>query len=209
VTTYGAAEFAAEYGLTPEQREQAERYAALLLETQSHTNLIGAATIPDLWRRHFADSAQLLALGPEGGRWVDLGSGAGFPGLVLAILNQPVTLIESRQKKAAFLARTAEALGLGDRVEVRAERIESSPAYKAAAITCRALAPVARLFDWGLRFAQHNTVWILPKGATVDSELSKAATRFRFDHRLVPSRTAANGRIVVAHNVFHVKQGRR
>lgn len=203
------AEFAAEYGLTPEQREQTEAYAALLLETQSHTNLIGAATIPELWRRHFADSAQLLALGPDEGRWVDLGSGAGFPGLVLAILGAPVTLIESRQKKAAFLARTAEVLGLADRVEVRSERIESSPAHKAAAITARALAPVAQVFDWGLRFAQQNTLWILPKGATVDSELSQAAARFRFVHHLVPSRTAADGRVVIARDVFHVKQVRR
>lgn len=206
--TYGADAFVFEYGLTTEQRAQCEAYAVMLLETQAHTNLIGAATLPELWRRHFADSAQLKPHGATTSRWLDIGSGAGFPGVVLAILGETVELVEARRKKASFLERTVERLGLAGRARVHAERIEALAPFEAATITARALAPVAQLFDWGLRFAAQETRWVLPKGASVEAELSEARLRFRFEHRLVQSRTAAEGRIMVANGiarVFHVE----
>lgn len=199
--SYGPEDFAAEYGLGAAQLEQCKAYAALLLETQEHTNLIGPATIPELWRRHFADSAQLLALGPAEGVWLDLGAGAGFPGLVLAILGARVHLVESRRKKAAFLERVADVLGLTDRVRVSPERIEALKPVAVAAVTARALAPVAQLFDWGLPFAAQSTRWILPKGSQVASELRAAEERFHFGYRLHPSRTAPDSFILLADHV--------
>lgn len=205
---YGAAEFVSEFGLGHEQREACEHYAALLLETQAHTNLIGPATVQELWLRHFGDSAQILAHGKPYGHWLDLGSGAGFPGLVLAILGARVELVESRLKKAAFLVRVVEALGLQSNVRVHAARIEAIEAVLVDCITARAVAPVAQLFDWGLPFAAQSTRWVLPKGRTVESELSEARRRFMFNVELRPSRTSADGQIVCATAVtpmFHVE----
>lgn len=198
--SYDAAAFAAEYGLGAEARAQCEAYAALLLETQAHTNLIGPATVPELWLRHFSDSAQVLTLG-QPGRWLDIGSGAGFPGIVLAIMGADVDMIEARQKKAAFIGRVIEALGIGARARVHAARVEQMAPFPAANITARALAGLDQLFDWGLPFAARSTRWILPKGAGVAAEIEAAARRWQFTHRLAPSRTAAEGRIVVAADV--------
>jgi len=197
---YDAAAFAEDYGLSAEARARCAAYAALLLETQAHTNLIGPATVPELWLRHFSDSAQLLALGRDG-RWLDIGSGAGFPGIVLAIMGADVDMIEARQKKAAFIARVIEALDLGDRARVNGVRVEQMAPFQAANITARALANLDQLFDWGRPFAARSTRWILPKGASAAPELDAAAQRWRFTHRLVNSQTAEAGRIVVAAEV--------
>jgi 16S rRNA (guanine527-N7)-methyltransferase len=139
--------------LTPVSREtlaRLDRFVALLLETQSHTNLISAGTVPELWTRHVADSLQLLDLASEAKIWVDLGSGAGFPGLVIAcaLADRPqvaVHLVESTGKKAAFLRNVAETLALPATVHhARAEQF--SPNFTAEVITARAVAPLPNLF---------------------------------------------------------------
>src|SRR3546814_4300310 len=172
-------------------------YATLLVEWQARMNLVGPATLPHLWARHFLDSAQLLDHAP--GRpldWLDLGSGAGFPGLVIAIMRPDVTmtLVESRAKKCAFLKAVAERCGVADRVTVLGERAEALPPARFDVISARALASLAPLFGWGLRFAESDPLWLLPKGASVESELAEARKTFGFSAPLSPSLKLAERR---------------
>lgn len=178
-------------------------YAAMLEDWQTRMNLVGPSTLPMLWGRHFADSAQLLPLAGSDKRWLDIGAGAGFPGLVIALLDPGahVTMVESIAKKCRFLEAVVEALQLGDRVRVANRRIEDLPAEVFDVITARALAGLDQLFRWGLRFAGAETRWLLPKGAKVAEELANAGRSFDYRHRLVPSCTDAAARIVVASKV--------
>lgn len=195
--------FAAEFDVSRETLLHLDRYAELLTEWQQRMNLVGPSTLPHVWDRHFRDSAQLLPIAGLGKRWLDIGAGGGFPGLVLAILDPKAhfMLVESIAKKCAFLTNVAQETSTAQRVIVNNARIESIKAEPFDVITARAAAPLATLFEWGLRFAGPATRWILPKGARVQEELASAATRFHFDHQLIPSRTDSAARIVVAGNV--------
>lgn len=157
-----------------------EAYAALLRKWQKAINLVSGATLDDLWRRHFLDSAQLLPLlaPPQAGDGgiTDLGSGAGFPGLVLAILSgRPTYLVESDQRKAAFLGEAARATGCADRVKIHCARIEAAKPWTAGTVTARALAELGQLLDWTSPFVGPDTVLLFPKGAKADEELTAAA----------------------------------
>lgn len=196
----GRAAFAAGLAVSRETLLRFDRYAALLDEWQERMNLVGAATLPEIWTRHFADSAQLVELAKPGS-WLDIGAGAGFPGLVAALLGAgPVHLVESTAKKARFLETVAAELALKE-VTVHSARVEAMPAFPVATITARACAPLARLFEWGSRFAQADTTWLLPKGESVEDELADARRSFAFHVKQVPSRTDPRGRIVVATDV--------
>jgi 16S rRNA (guanine527-N7)-methyltransferase len=153
-----------------------ETYAALLVKWQKAINLVSGATLADLWRRHFLDSAQLLPLLPEGdGAITDLGSGAGFPGLVLALMSgRPTILIESDQRKAAFLGEVARATGCAGRVQIHAARIEAVKPWAAPVITARALADLGQLLDWAAPFVTTDTICVFPKGAKAEEELTQA-----------------------------------
>ncbi len=156
-----------------------EAYAALLRKWQKAINLVSGATLDDLWRRHFLDSAQLLPLlappGAGDGSITDLGSGAGFPGLVLAILSgRPTRLIESDQRKAAFLGEAARAAGCAGRVQIHAARVEALKPWTAGTVTARALAELGQLLDWAAPFVGPDTVLLFPKGARADEELTAA-----------------------------------
>jgi 16S rRNA (guanine527-N7)-methyltransferase len=133
--------------------------------------------------------------------WLDLGSGAGFPALVLARL-APGTfhLVESTAKKCAFLAAAAETLGVADRVVIHNTRIEALPVFAADIVTARACASLSQLFAWGEAFARRGR-WLLLKGRTAADEVAAAARDFTFDHRLVASRTEPQARIVDARTV--------
>jgi len=135
----GREAFAAEYGIDDALLARFGMYADALMQAQSQMNLVGPATLADIWGRHFADSAQLLPLGVVG-PWLDLGAGAGFPGMVLALLGARVDLVEATGKKANFLEETAAQLGLGDRVRVHHARAELMVPFPVANITARALA---------------------------------------------------------------------
>ncbi len=180
-----------------------DTYAALLTEWQQRMNLVGASTLEHIWQRHFADSAQLIALAPAGASWLDIGAGGGFPGLVIALLDPAarLTLVESVGKKCNFLTEVATATGTIERVTVANARIEALPAGTVEVITARACAALGQLFDWGLRFAGAQTRWLLPKGARAGEEVALARQHFAFDAELVPSRTDVAARIVVASNV--------
>jgi 16S rRNA (guanine527-N7)-methyltransferase len=205
-----AADRARALAIVPVSRETAarlDRLVELLLEWQKRTNLIAPSTISTLWTRHVADSLQLLALAPEAKRWVDLGSGAGFPGLVVAcaladIPGAEVHLVESNAKKAAFLreaARRANALAVVH--AVRIEDFVKTFSGQLDAITARALAPLQDLLTLAYPLMKTGAKGLFLKGQDVDAELTPASKCWSMDMELVPSKTNSRGRIVVVHGL--------
>lgn len=185
-----------------------ERFVALLLDWQRRINLVAPSTLDRLWQRHVLDSAQLLPLLPPGTqRLLDLGSGAGFPGLVLAILGVPeVHLVEADRRKAAFLreaARVTDARG----VHIHACRIEELQPFPVQVVTARALAPLDRLLALAAPFLEQGAVGIFLKGADVDAELTAARRSWTMHVERVPSLTSPEGCILIVREVRRV--GRR
>lgn len=158
-------------------RETMERlgsFANFVEEQAAHQNLISASTLPHIWQRHIVDSAQLLRfVSPRAGElWIDLGSGAGFPGLVVALLTPcTVVLVESRGLRIAFLEDAIDLLGLEDRVSVAGLALERMETEEADYISARAFAPLPRLLNGAARFSTGNTRWLLPKGRNARTEL--------------------------------------
>jgi 16S rRNA (guanine527-N7)-methyltransferase len=153
--------------------ERLERLVALLAAENAQQNLVSAASLGAVWVRHIADSAQLLRHVPRGtSPWLDLGTGAGFPGLVIASLRPEcaVILVESRKRRIAWLESVSAALGL-DNVTVCGDRLEDVPTQRVAAISARAFAPLDRLLDLSARFSTSDTLWLLPKGRSAQQEL--------------------------------------
>ena len=183
---------------TAEQWARLERFAALLVAENDRQNLIAASTIPTLWVRHIADSAQLLALDRGGeGLWIDLGSGPGLPGLVVAILsNRPMLLVESRKRRCVFLRSVAAALRL-DHVEVAEAPLERVATRPAATISARAFAPLDRLIDLSARFSTESTRWLLPKGRNAVKELASLPQTWQNLFHVEHSRTDTDSRILV------------
>jgi 16S rRNA (guanine527-N7)-methyltransferase len=202
--------------LTPVSRETLERldrFAALLLEWQQRTNLIAPSTVPYLWTRHIADSLQLLEIAPDARVWVDLGSGGGFPGLVLAcaLAGTPgahVHLIESHGKKAAFLREAQRLTAAPASVEaMRIEEFVTTFEGPVDVVTARAVAPLKSLFQQVFPLlGKSGAIALFPKGQHAELELREAcespvAQAWAMDATLVPSRTDPAGRIVVIRNV--------
>ena len=179
-----------------------DQFVALLLEENQRQNLIAQSTVDGIWNRHVVDSAQLIRFAPRpDSSWLDIGSGAGFPGLVIAILTLgPVTLVEPRKLRADFLQRAVVALGLADRVTVHAVKVERMTG-SFDVITARAVARVGDL----LRISQHlstdKTIWVLPKGKSAQSELDEARRTWQGEFRLEPSETSGEAAILVAAGV--------
>lgn len=193
--------FAAAFDVPRGTLAKLETYAALLIAWQERMNLVAPSTLATVWDRHFADSAQLAAFAGEPTTWLDLGSGAGFPALVLALLAPGhFHLVEATAKKCRFLAEVAAALDLADRVTIHNCRIERLPALSVDIITARACASLVQLFDWGLPHAS-KARWLLLKGRTASDEVAAARAMFAFDCTLIPSRTDPDARIVDAQRV--------
>lgn len=193
---------------TARQRDRLDRFGAMLVAENAHQNLIAASTIPNLWVRHIADSAQLLALDQRDGDglWLDLGSGAGLPGLVVAILSgRPVALVESRKRRCEFLRAVASELELGhvEVVEAPLERIE---ARAAATISARAFAPLDKLIDLSTRFSTESTRWLLPKGRNAVKELALLPEPWQRMFHVEQSRTDAESQILVGTGQIGEKQ---
>ena len=184
-----------------------EQFAELIIEENERQNLLGATTVPGLWNRHILDGAQLLGLTNGEGSWCDIGSGAGLPGLVIAILGgTPMTLIEPRRLRADFLRQAIERLGL-EQVAVeqrKAERVVGQFDF----ITARAVAKLDRLFGLACHLAHDGTRWVLPKGESVKSELDEASATWQGSFRLVPSQTHEQAAIVVAEHVRRRGRGK-
>jgi 16S rRNA (guanine527-N7)-methyltransferase len=189
-----AEEFAALLHVSRETLERFRAYLDLLTRWQAKINLVGAATLADPWRRHLLDSGQIAKLLPDG-PILDIGSGAGFPGLVLAILGAgPVHLVESDARKAAFLAEAIRATGAAARVHC--SRIERLDPFPVAAITARAAAPLIRLLDWSERFLNPAIEGIFLKGAHAEDELTEAAKEWKMRVERVPSMSDPAGTIL-------------
>lgn len=190
------------------QWEQLERFAGLLVAENDRQNLIAASTIPNLWVRHIADSAQLLALDQRDGDgvWLDLGSGAGLPGLVVAILSdRPMALVESRKLRCEFLRGVAEELNL-EHVEVVEAPLERIEARVAATISARAFAPLDKLIDLSTRFSTESTRWLLPKGRNAVKELALLPEPWQRMFHVEQSRTDAESQILVGTGQIGEKQ---
>ena len=185
-------------------RETMDRLDSLvdvLRRENEHQNLVSRGTLDQVWLRHIGDSAQLLRFSPAAqASWVDLGTGAGFPGLVIAALHEgPVTLIEERRLRVEFLAQAAQAMGVT--VEILGQKAERVPPRSFDVISARAFAPLGKLIDLGARFSTKKTVWALPKGRNAQSELEALESSWQGEFRLEPSLTDAEAGIIVATGV--------
>jgi 16S rRNA (guanine527-N7)-methyltransferase len=191
--------------LTPVSREteaRLDRYVDLLLEWQAKTNLVAPSTLPNLWTRHISDSLQLLTLAPSAKIWVDLGSGGGFPGVVLAcalaeISGGIVHLVERNAKKAAFLREalrvtsspgTVHLADIGDSVERITGPVDC--------VTARAVAPLHRLIGFAAPWVSRGAKALFLKGQDVEAELTEATKYWNVTPHLHPSRTGGHGWIV-------------
>ena len=193
-----------------ETEDRLESFVRAVIAENEHQNLISAATLPHVWSRHVVDSAQLLHLRPADSSlpWLDLGTGAGFPGMIIAIMADfPVILVESRRKRFEFLRSQAEALGL-DNAIVHAGRLETLATREAGVISARAFAPLSRIFELAHRFSTEKTCWLLPKGRSVREELASAASSWQGVFHVKPSLTDAEAAIIVASGVSPRKNAR-
>jgi 16S rRNA (guanine527-N7)-methyltransferase len=208
----GPSDFAVAFSVSRETLERLKTYAALLQKWQKTINLVAPSTLNQVWHRHFADSAQILALAPPNSQnWVDLGSGAGFPGLVVAILLAPdtpkgqtrVTLIESDSRKAAFLREVARAVAVP--VDILPLRIEAAPTRISVpgvdVVSARALAPLEKLLELSQPLIKPTTTALFLKGREVSREVQDAELKWKFDIELTQSVTDAEARIVCITNL--------
>ena len=205
-SVYLAADRERALAITPVPRETVElldRFVELLLSWTARTNLIARSTVPAVWTRHIADSLQLLPLASEAKCWIDLGSGAGFPGIVLACAltgraGAVVHLVESIGKKAAFLREAVHQLELA--AEVHAIRIEDfvkNSKLQPDVVTARALAPLDELLKLAQPLLKTGAQGLFPKGQDVEGELTRASKYWNIDAQLVLSQTSPQARIVV------------
>ena len=192
--------------LTPVSRETSarlDRFVELLLSWQSHTNLIARSTVPVLWTRHIADSLQLVDLAPRAKTWIDLGSGAGFPGIVIACAladtdGAGTHLVESIGKKATFLREAVQATGAPGIVHaMRVEDFVDKEPESIDVVTARALAPLPKLLTLAYPLLKRGALGLFPKGQDVASELTDAAKYWKIDASLIASRTDEKAQIVV------------
>jgi 16S rRNA (guanine527-N7)-methyltransferase len=203
LTIRGPEEFAEVFKVPRETINRLAHYGEILANWRKRTNLVSASTLPELWSRHFADSAQLYALAPNARLWLDLGSGAGFPGLVVAIIQtgKPdfrMHLIEANQKKCAFLAEVARETKAP--VDIHVMRIEdlaeSAQSLKPDVVSARALAALPRLFELAVPFFGERTEGLFPKGREAETEIEAAQEDWDFGFRLHQSLTARDSHII-------------
>lgn len=184
-----------------------EQFGARIVDENSRQNLISATTIPELWNRHLTDSAQLIPLvesAPSAGGWLDIGSGAGFPGIVAAMLlpARPVILVEPRAKRAALLEAIAQDFALTN-VEVHQSKVERIDlAVPAAIVSARAVAALDTLFAIAHRQTTPDTIWVLPKGRSAEDEVDVAKRNWRGTFHVERSITDPASSIVVARGVI-------
>ncbi|MDE2227603.1 MAG: 16S rRNA (guanine(527)-N(7))-methyltransferase RsmG [Alphaproteobacteria bacterium] len=188
--------FAKLTGVSRETLERFQAYVTLLTAWNRRINLVGPNTIGDIWRRHILDSAQLMPLLPDEARVVvDIGSGAGLPGLILSILGVPeVHLIESDQRKAVFLREAQRVTGAP--VTIHAQRAERLAPLPADAVVARAIAPVDNILLMVDKFLTPYTICLFLKGKGIEQELTRLPSALKMKARILPSRSDPTGRIL-------------
>lgn len=201
------AEFQTRRSATPAQMADLETLIARLTTANAVMNLVGPDTIPDVWNRHIFDSAQLLDLAPDAATWADLGAGAGFPGLVLAILlkdraDSHVWLVDSLGKRCRFLQDVVDALSL--RATVVNGRAEDQR-ITVEVVTARALAPMDRLLGYAQPYLQRGAQGLFLKGEKAEAELIEARKLWQFESILSVSRSDPRGRIVSVRSLRRVQ----
>jgi 16S rRNA (guanine527-N7)-methyltransferase len=198
IDSFGPEKFAAQTNVSRETLARLKAYADILADWNARHNLVAKSTLPDLWRRHFWDCAQLAPLIPDTARTLaDLGSGAGFPGLVIAAMRPDlaVTLHEATTKKCAFLQAAADRIGIS--VAIQNARLEDLPQRPFDVVTARALAPLSRLLTYAQKFVDPNSVCLFLKGQNVGSELTEAHKYWNITASQVPSQTDPSAAIVI------------
>ena len=187
-------------GVSRETMDALDRLAGFVADEAKHQNLVSAATLGSMWQRHIADSAQLLRFAepqPEE-HWVDLGSGAGFPGLVIALLAPcRMTLVESRGLRIAYLEKAIDLFGLQGRVSVAGMALDRLDSFCADYISARAFAPLPRLLDGAARFSTEKTHWLLPKGRNARTELESVPPAWQAVFHVEQSLTDQDAAILV------------
>ena len=185
-----------------------ERMAGIVIAETARQNLISPSTISAIWNRHIVDSAQLLAWGDHraGTRWMDIGSGAGFPGVVIAALGEgEMILVEVRKRRAVFLTELVEHLGLTHRVSIICGRVEGITAT-VDTISARAVAPLADIFASAIQCASGSAKWILPKGRSAREEVESVRQAWHGVFHVEHSITDPESLIVLASGV--IRRGR-
>lgn len=214
VQVIDAESFSAAFAVSRETMSRLQTYESLLRKWQNSINLVANSTLGDVWRRHFQDSAQLAAMAPETAtRWLDLGSGGGFPGLVVAILlrDRPgfsMHLVESDQRKCIFLREAARLTGAP--VTVHACRIEDfrpAEGWQPDVISARALAPLEKLLQWASPFWGKATIGLFLKGQGAPDELTQAAKKWIFDHEAIASQSDPSGTVLKLWGLHHADPG--
>jgi 16S rRNA (guanine527-N7)-methyltransferase len=185
-------------GVSAETLDRLQTYADLLVKWQKKINLVGGKTLDELWLRHMLDSAQLFPLLPKpDSSIIDFGSGAGFPGLVLAILGSPkVTLVESDGRKCAFLAEAMRATKTGPSVRLENRRIEDIGPFQVDVVTSRALAPLDKLLTLAETFVDEKTVCLFLKGKKADEELTETEKNWMMQVSKIQSQSDPSGTIL-------------
>lgn len=204
---FDAAAFQARVGASARQMADMQGFRDLLIDWNGRMNLVGPSALGEFWRRHALDSAQLRDVAPQARTWADLGAGAGFPGIVLAILTRDrpeghVHLIESVAKRCRFLQAVVDQLALPATVHhARAEEL----ALTVDVVTARACAPMVRLLGYAWPYLRGGATGLFLKGQDVGSELQAAAKYWKFDADLIPSISYSEGRIVQLKRVSRVR----
>jgi len=187
------------FSVSRETWDRLDAFVAFLKAEAVHQNLISASTVDHIWARHIVDCAQLLLSAPDHvGSWIDLGSGAGFPGIVIALRSDwHVTLVESRAKRIDYLDRAIRQLGIEGCTSVAGMPVERVATAKYDVISARAFAPLPKLLSLAERFSTDKTIWLLPKGRNAVNELEEANKAWDLDFSVQPSVTDPDAGILV------------
>lgn len=194
---------ASNYRVSRETLEKLERYRAMLIDANRSQNLISRSTEDQFWSRHALDSAQLIAHVPDArATWLDVGTGAGLPGLVLATMTQDRhVLVDARRLRVVFVQSVVDALSIGHRVEVRQDRVERLEAFAFSVITARAFSSLTNTLRSTVHLADAATVWLLNKGARASEEVAEARAEWDADFDMIPSVTDPAASIVRVRNL--------
>lgn len=186
-----------------EREAKLAAFVTLLIDESEHQNLVSKASLSEIWARHIVDSAQLLTIGnlPTDGLWVDIGTGAGLPGIVIATLRDaPMLMVEPRRKRVEFLDTCTDVLGLNHTM-TSLSKIESVEPRPAAIVSARAVSSLSKLFQSAHHVSTYDTLWLLPKGRSAQSEVTEARKAWQGSFHVEQSITHPDSKIVVARGV--------